>query len=881
MSDLKEANNISEAGRGQVMDDGISIMQMLHIIRIRFWIVIICVIAAIAGAVYYLVVTVPVYESTASALVSPITNANSLDSLLNTSSSSKIQTEVSLITSEKNLDEALSLLDLHSYVNYDGLRYDEFEHPITGKSLISANKVKVSALRDTNVVNITVSDSNPEFCRDLVNAIVQSYSEVLTNIAKNSKTSQRVFLENQIPLNEQNLADATRELADFKKESGIIQISEKNKILSANVSNLQLQQEPLVHQKVEQMALYESYLKELEGMGLSPRRLEAFSSESGIRSALDKIHGWYQEVLMYQALGLSEKDASSTSRIYVLSNSISTGHKDVLAQVNRILKSEVDTSDAIAVQIRSLYGQVVAQLLMIEENIRAIDATMEFYSNELASYPELERQAEELQRNVTVYQSLSVKLREMYEETKLLEAAISGYVTKIDLGTLPSIPVSPNKLMVLAAAVLIGGCLGVLITFYVNYKDVIIRDAESVRRILGSGIPELGWTPLLNRNFRKKHGNKLPVICIPDSFYSERISVIAGNTIYSTDSSHMKVFGVNSASKGEGKTSLVCNMAVSYAQMGKRVLLIDGDLRRPSVEAMFGLKRSTMGLSNLVVDHSDLLDVLIRPVEGLDNLHILPAGHVSKNPAMIFSSKVFSNFLLAARKGYDIVLVDSPPVSVSPEFASIVNHFDGIIMNIRAGITTKPELASLVDNLNLIGVVIVGFVFNGVIVSSARSSYAYNYTGGYSYSKSYGMNDSGGDSDLKVLFKSRRLRSAYRKVYESELKERDLPIDPEDLTAPVSLRELGLNSTGLRQAARKSQVSDSADAKSVAAEPETGPAAEPEIEPKAEPEAESKTGNDKTGKDEAKASKPAKPDKRVNDPLSEIEKDAAAAGKID
>lgn len=858
MSDLKDTNSIPEAGRGQMMDDGMSLMQMLHIVRIRFWIVLICVLAAIAVAIYYLVVTVPVYESNASALVSPITNANSLDSLLNPSSSSKIQTEVSLITSEKNLDEALSLLDLHSYVNSEGIRYDEFEQPITGKSLISANKVKVSTLRDTNVVNITVSDSNPEFCRDLVNAIVQSYSEVLTNIAKNSKTSQRLFLENQIPLNEQNLANATRELADFKKESGIIQISEKNKILSANVSNLQLQQEPLVHQKVEQMASYESCLKEFESLGLSPRRLEAFSSESGIRGALDKIYGWYQEVLMYQALGLSEKDASSTSRIYVLSNSISTGHKDVLAQVNRILKSEIDTSDAIAIQIRSLYGQVVVQLLMIEENIKAIDSTMEFYANELASYPELERQAEELQRNVTVYQALSVKLREMYEETKLLEAAISGYVTKIDLGTLPVSPVSPKKLMVLAAAVLIGGFLGVLITFYVNYKDVIIRDAESVRMILGSDIPELGWTPLLNRNFRKKHGNKLPAICIPDSFFSERISVIAGNTIYSTDSSHMKVFGVNSASKGEGKTSLVCNLAVSYAQMGKRVLLIDGDLRRPSVEAMFGLKRAAMGLSNLVVDHSDLLDVLIRPVEGMDNLHILPAGHVSKNPAMIFSSKIFSNFLLAARKSYDIVLVDSPPVSVSPEFASIVSHFDGIIMNIRAGITTKPELALLVENLNLIGAVVVGFVFNGVIVSSKRSSYAYSYNGGYSYSKSYGMNDGGSDSDLKILFKSRRLRSAYRKVYENELRERDLPIDPDELTAPVSLRELGLNAGGLGQAVRKSQEPDSADTKSM--------------------EAESKTGNDKTGKGEAGASKP---ERRLNDPLSEIEKDAAAAGKID
>lgn len=798
------ANTDNNANNNEMMNSAdqngeISIMQLLHVIRIRFWIVILFVLLALCAGFTYLYYTVPVYETTATALVTPISSsATSIESLLSTSSSSsKISTEVQLITSQKNLAQALSLLDLHQYKDENGVPYDEREAPITAAGL--AKKVSVTTVSDTNVVKITVSDSNPQFCRDLVNAIVTSYSEVLNTIAKNSKTAQREFLEEQIPLNEAKLAEAMQKLADFKQESGIIQLTEKNTILSKNVSNLQLQKEPLLHQQVEQQALYAGYKDALTEAGFSPESVEVFSSDPAIAETLEKVSGWTQEILMYQALGLSEEDLSTSSRIYSLNSSVSNAQKEILSAINAELRLSVSSDDPTVASLRVNYAQTLVQLMLIERNIEAIDQTIEYYTKELSSYPQIERQAEELQRNVEVYQALSVTLRQMYEETKLLEAAISGYVTTIDRGSLPLSPIKPRKLMILAVSILAGGVIGVLLTLYLDYKDVYIRNSEIVSQILGPTIPELGWVPLMNSKYFEKYGHKLVTLSRPNSFAAERISVVASNTIYSAGPESMKVIGVNSAAKGEGKTTMVCNLAVAYATMGKKVLLIDGDLRRPSVSSAFELKSGKKGITDLVVNRADLKDVLVRPVKGMDNLHILPVGHVTKNPSIIFASRVFENFIAVARKHYDIILIDTPPVSAAPEVASAIKLMDGIIINIRAGITTKPELQFLKTNLTLLGANIVGYIFSGVILNRRRASYSYGYGyahsyghgHGYAYSYSSSGNKAKDNDERGMLISSRKMGRAYRRVYERELRERE-NLDKSKFAEPVYLASLGL-----------------------------------------------------------------------------------------
>lgn len=767
-----ENNNVEE----------ISIMELLHIIKTRFWVVCIFVVVAAAAAFAYLYQAIPVYEATSAVLVSPISGSTGgLESLLTSStSSSKITTEVELITSTNNLMSALNLLDLNSYLDAKGIPYSQREKPFDEETL--RKKVSVATVKDTQVVRITVSDSNVEFCRDYANAIVKSYSDKLTTIAKNSKTTQREFLESQIPLNEENLANASRDLAVFKQNSGIIQLTQKNALLSSNASALQLQRQPIVHNHVEQQALYEGYLNELRALGQNPTTLETFKEYESLKDILLKVRGWNEELLLLQSLSVNEEGISlNENRVYVLTSSITSSQKDILNLVLSSLNKDLGQS-----AIVNAYAQAITQICLLDVQLEALDSIIDGYLKEMEDFPEIERQAEELARSVQVYQALSVSLRQMYEETKLLESAVSGYVTIIDEAQLPIEPVSPKKLMIMAVAVLLGGCFGVLLVFYINYKDVSIKDSTEIKKILGPKAPELGWTPLLSKTYVEKYGSKLITLVHPHCFASERLSVIASNIYYSIDHNEIKVIGVNSATKGEGKTSLIGNLAVSYAQMGMKVIVIDGDLRRPALEQAFGLRKSPVGLCDVVLSDMKLQDVVVLPVQNLPTLHILPGGHVTKNPAMVFNSKKFIQILDVLKRHYDVVLVDSPPASVASEFSSLVMRLDAVVVNIRAGVTDKPNLKALNENLNLIKTPIVGFVYSGVLVNDKKAT-SYGYGGG-----KYGYSYQQDKEDTKMLMNARSIRRTYSKLYQLELtrREKNNKKELDSLKAPVYVRNM-------------------------------------------------------------------------------------------
>ena len=170
----------------------ISISQLLGIVKQRrIWIYIFFAFA-LAVAIFYLKVTNPTYQASATALVEPISSATSIESLLTSStSSSKIDTEVQLITSKMNLQNALDRLDLTQYLDPDGIPYSE-------KKLKGSNftkSVSVKTVSNTKIISLTVEDGNPRFCADMANAILAAYTEMLTSIAKNSKSAQREFLE--------------------------------------------------------------------------------------------------------------------------------------------------------------------------------------------------------------------------------------------------------------------------------------------------------------------------------------------------------------------------------------------------------------------------------------------------------------------------------------------------------------------------------------------------------------------------------------------------------------------------------------------------------------------------------------------------------------
>jgi len=745
--------------QGEMNEEGISISELFHIFRQRFGWFVVGLVVVIAAAIGYLYYAVPQYESQVSVLVEPIQKSSSIENLLgSTANTTKIATEVELITSRKNIEYALSTLDLSSYTNADGESYAE-------KDVLGSvrGRIVVSTVKDTNIVRITVTDANRSFARDFGNALASSYDDLLTGIAKNSKTAQREFIQFQIPINDGSLQSASDALGDFRENSDIIQLTDKSSLLVEQISYYTLRLEPLKLQLNESLVFINSYNYSLEKAGITGvLSLDGIRKDSIVAAKLKELTAWKTELTMYESLvsplpnqATATSGSSGFSRTYVLNSAIAQTTKDLLDRVTTLTRTYAKDANI----------QAIVQALTTEVGIQVLQARGEVFVEELSKLPVLERRLSELTRDVQIYEAIGLKLRDMLEEVKLVEAAVTGNVTVVDEAILPRSPVSPNKMLILAVALLLGVAIGFLLALAAEATDFSLRTEAQIKKITGNDTSMLGWIPLMKVSPKDKYPT-LTVYNNPLSFESERFKLVA-NMLYTKED--MKVFSITSCAMAEGKSTIIGNIALSFAQMGSKVLIIDGDLRLPSMERFFRLKHREVGLVDYVGGNATLEECILQPFEEVTNLHLLPPGVPPLVPSAIFSNPTYIKMIKYLRTIYDFIIIDAPPLDSASELLSISKQVDGLIITVRAGVTTKGALADLVSSLQTGKVPITGVVFNGVIPGST-GSYGYGYGkryGSYSYRyASYGNAEK--SQKIRVLSK-RKNSSWYRRKYKKDL----------------------------------------------------------------------------------------------------------------
>lgn len=750
-----------QAGYSQVgvSEEGISISDLLHIFRQRIGWFVIGFVLVLALAIGYLYFAVPLYESQVSVLVDPIQKSSSIENLLGSSANTtKIATEVELITSRKNIEYALSTLNLASYTDADGNAYAD--SAILGSV---RERIVVSTVKDTNIVRITVTDANRLFAKDFANALASSYDDLLTGIARNSKTAQREFIESQIPINNASLQHASDALGDFRENSDIIQLTDKSSLLVEQISYYALRLEPLMLQLDESLVFINSYNEGLKQAGIAGiLSLDDIRRDPVVAGKLKELTAWKTELTMYESLvspapnqNTSASLSSGSSRTYILSSAISQTTKDLLDRVTALTRSYAKDTNI----------QAIVQALTTEVGIEVLQSRGEVFVDELSKLPILERQLSELMRDVQIYEAIGLKLRDMLEEVKLVEAAVTGNVTVVDPAILPRSPVSPNKMLILAVALLLGFAIGFLLALGVEAIDFSLRTEAQVKKITGNDIPMLGWIPLMKISPKEKYPT-LVVYNDPLSFESERFKLVA-NMLYSDE--EKKVFSITSCSMAEGKSTIIGNVALAFAQMGSKVLIIDGDLRLPSMERFFRIKHREVGLVDYVGGRATLEECILQPLEDVHNLHLLPPGVPPLVPAAIFSNPTFINMIGFLKTIYDFIIIDAPPLDSASELIAISKQVDGLIVTVRAGVTSKGALSDLVTGLETGKVPITGVVFNGVIPGST-GSYGYGYGKRYgTYASRYtSFGDSRDRKKMKGLSK-RRSSGWYQRKYKRDL----------------------------------------------------------------------------------------------------------------
>jgi len=304
----------------------------------------------------------------------------------------------------------------------------------------------------------------------------------------------------------------------------------------------------------------------------------------------------------------------------------------------------------------------------------------------------------------------------------------------------PVVPTEPNIPRNLGFGFVLGLSTGIGLAFLLEGIDNTVRTPEQAQAI--SGLPSLGMIPLGSKNNSESNSRGLAVApsketvelitqSRPQSQMAEAYRALRTSLLLTSVGAPPKIILITSALPQEGKTTTSVNTATVLAQKGTRVLLIDADLRRPSIHKALGLG-PRIGLSNVLTGGAVLPEAIVRS-SLLPNLFALPAGTPPPNPAELLASAQMVEVLAELRQHYDHIVVDTPPTLSVTDAVVLSTRADAVVLVIRCGQTTKPALRRSREILAQVNARVAGVLLNAVNLDSPDYYYYYEYQGKYGH----------------------------------------------------------------------------------------------------------------------------------------------------
>ncbi|OQY52334.1 MAG: hypothetical protein B6245_23740 [Desulfobacteraceae bacterium 4572_88] len=309
----------------------------------------------------------------------------------------------------------------------------------------------------------------------------------------------------------------------------------------------------------------------------------------------------------------------------------------------------------------------------------------------------------------------------------------TGNIRVIDKAEIPTVPISPNKKRMVLISMILGIALGIGFAFVLEYLDNTIRFPEEISDYLG--IPYMGLVPAFDTD-EVLDGMPVELIALhsPKAAASESFRGIRTSILFSSAKPGSQVILVTSAMPSEGKTLCSANIAIAMAQAGSRVLLLDCDMRCPTIHKTFQIGRH-VGLSSVMFGRSKLKDAII-PTQ-IPNLDVIPCGPIPPNPSEILGSKKMRSLIDELRRKYTKIIIDSSPISAVTDSIVLTQISDSIVLVIRASSTPRQLVKNTVDQLKNINAYILGSVLNAV-KPRGNSYYHYQYNYQYGHARNNG-----------------------------------------------------------------------------------------------------------------------------------------------
>ena len=645
---------------------------------------------------------------------------------------SDLDTEVRILQSDLLALQVIRALNLDKRPEFGGHSDQKpanlVADPLQGdSSRISAllgafrGHLRVALIPNTRIMEIHYSSTDPQLAASAVNTLATTYVEQNFKTKFDSTMQASNWLSNQLVDLQMKVETSQEKLVRYQKEHEILGTDEKTNIITQKLDELNKEMTSAESDRMQKEAVYRQTQTndpdEIAAAIISDTTGSGSTATSGL---LDKLRE-QQANLRIQVAELSSQFGPSYPKVVQLNNQIK--------EIDHQMQSETNKA------VDHLKGQYLAALQrenMLRDSFEKQKQEANKLNESAIEYSILKR---DLDSNRTLYEGLLEKLK----EAGVTAGLKSNNFRIINAARVPTAPSEPNIPRNLAFALVLGIITGVGLAFVLENMDNTVRTPEQATAL--SALPSLGMIPLGSKSASYGGtGKRLSLTASkevvetvtqvrPQSQMAESYRALRTSLLLSNLGAPPKVIMVTSARPQEGKTTTSINTAIVLAQKGVRVLLIDADLRRPSIHKTLGMGPRS-GLSNVLTGSATVQQTITTsPI--LPNLFIMPAGTPPPNPAELLASSNMRDLIAELREQFDHIVIDTPPTLSVTDAVVLSPRADATILVIRSGQTTKQALRRSRDILMQVNAHVAGVLLNAVDLTSPDYYYYYEYQGKY------------------------------------------------------------------------------------------------------------------------------------------------------
>jgi capsular exopolysaccharide synthesis family protein len=719
------------------------LMQFALAVRYRKNVVILAlVVCAILGGLYYASAT-RYYSARASLLVMQSGSAEVMSPSMSPQNRQQglMPTYESLICSAKVLEGALLLLRPED-------RVDLADVPKERWVRVLQTNLSAKTLRSTNIIEIEYRSKDPAAAVAVVNAVVQSYLDFMDKTHKGTANAIISILSKEQNEVAQKLALKISELQAARDEIGGVYPREGSDIVHPVVQRALSLNESLIGAQKDRVGA-EASLAVIEA---------AVRNGDDLQQPILSVANVVGKELMLAALGFSPQDVESQTAVErnlltdkanleALQEHLGPNHPQVTALISRVRMAEQYLlgyqehmrQRMAQVEVTKvgpmLIGMLRQRLNETRQREAALSVSYQQAMVEASALNDRLSQLEILEHDVGWLRELHDVLLKRIADLDLTHEGPDIRTAIISEPEISNVPVCPNLTRVALLVLVAGMGAGLSIVYILDTLDDRFRSIEEMQQQLGAPVLTM-VRPLKCRDATGLES--LQVYSQPDAPESEAFRTL--RTALSLNETPTGRIVITSAEPGDGKTTVLANLAVCFAQADKKTLLIDADMRRPGLTALLGL-RGIEGLATVIHAQQSVVELATSYIRasGVEGLDVLPAGARPSDPAELLANPRFSELLSWAETVYDQILIDSPPTLAASDTVVAGRLCDGVILVIQPEKNRRRLVMRAAESLAVLKIPLLGVVINRA-GSKSDSSY-YGYGGGYDYDYQYGAEE--------------------------------------------------------------------------------------------------------------------------------------------